>query len=389
MKVIGLRENYEIERKPRFDFFNLLNVAVLQVSRQYALGIKMKDIVRWGIVGAGGIARRRTIPAINEISNASIQAVMDTNTNGMIDLMKEYDIPDVYGNIDDMLRNADIDAVYIASPVLFHKEQAIKILEAGKHLLIEKPLGIHASAAKEIMECAKTKNVCAGVAMVMRFHDGHQKIKEMIGHKDLGEIVCCRGQLTCWFPPMEGNWRQNPAISGGGALMDMGIHCIDLIKYLMDDRAEKTVGIIENKSFSYPVEDSASFMLKMKKGATCYIDAYFNIPDQAAKCFLEIYGTKGSIIANGTIGQDGCGDIKVYIEQEDKVYESSQVRNKQAEAVTMEFEQVNMYAKQLSEFSECILTGKEPRTTMEDAYDTMKIIDAVYESAKKERVIYL
>ena len=104
MKVIGLRENYEIERKPRFDFFNLLNVAVLQVSRQYALGIKMKDIVRWGIVGAGGIARRRTIPAINEISNASIQAVMDTNTNGMIDLMKEYDIPDVYGNIDDMLR---------------------------------------------------------------------------------------------------------------------------------------------------------------------------------------------------------------------------------------------------------------------------------------------
>lgn len=157
MKVIGLRENYEIERKPRFDFFNLLNVAVLQVSRQYALGIKMKDIVRWGIVGAGGIARRRTIPAINEISNASIQAVMDTNTNGMIDLMKEYDIPDVYGNIDDMLRNADIDAVYIASPVLFHKEQAIKILEAGKHLLIEKPLGIHASAAKEIMECAKQK----------------------------------------------------------------------------------------------------------------------------------------------------------------------------------------------------------------------------------------
>lgn len=349
----------------------------------------MKDIVSWGIVGAGGIARRRTIPSIKEIPNASIQAVMDTNTNGVIDLMKEYDIPDVYGNIDDMLRNADIDAVYIASPVLFHKEQAIKILEAGKHLLIEKPLGINASAAKEIMECAKQKNVCAGVAMVMRFHEGHQKIREMIRRKELGDIVTCRGQLTCWFPPMEGNWRQNPAVSGGGALMDMGIHCIDLMKYLLDDRAEKTVGVIENKSFSYAVEDSASLLLKMKKGATCYIDAYFNIPDQAAKCFLEIYGTKGSIIANGTIGQDGCGDIKVCIEQEDKGYESIQIRNQSSESMSLKFDEINMYAKQLSEFSDCIQKGKEPRTTMEDAYDTMRIIDAVYQSSKEERMIYL
>lgn len=171
--------------------------------------------------------------------------------------------------------------------------------------------------------------------------------------------------------------------------MDMGIHCIDLMKYLMDDRAEKTVGIIENKSFAYAVEDSASFMLKMKKGATCYIDAYFNIPDQAAKCFLEIYGTKGSIIANGTIGQDGCGEIKVCMEEEDKGYESNQIRNQQTEAKTLEFENINMYAKQLNEFSECILKGTEPRTTMEDAYDTMKIIDAVYQSSKEEKMIYL
>lgn len=352
-------------------------------------GESMNDIVRWGIVGAGGIARRRTIPAIKEIPNAAIQAVMDTNTNGMIDLMKEYDIPDVYGNIDDMLRNAAIDAVYIASPVLFHKEQAIRILEEGKHLLIEKPLGICASAAKDIMECAREKNVCAGVAMVMRFHEGHQKIREMIRRKELGEIVSCRGQLTCWFPPMEGNWRQNPSVSGGGALMDMGIHCIDLMKYLLDDRAEKTIGVIENKIFPYDAEDSASVILKMKKGATCYIDAYFNIPDQAAKCFLEIYGTKGSIIANGTIGQDGCGDIKVFIEQEEKGYESSQIRNLQTETVALKFDEVNMYAKQLSEFSECIRLGKEPRTTMEDAYDTMRIIDAAYRSSKEERMIYL
>lgn len=349
----------------------------------------MGKIVKWGIVGAGGVARRRTIPAVNGLENASLQAVMDTNAAGLAELKKEYDIPGIYENLDEMLQSADIDAVYVASPVVFHKEQAIKILEAGKHLLIEKPLGIDVASTRKIMECARQKDVLAGVAMVMRCHDGHEKIKKLISRGKLGQIVTCRAQLTCWFPPAEGSWRLNPAISGGGALMDMGIHCVDLMRYLLDDEVKKVAGLVDNISFDYAVEDSASAMLKMEKGASCYVDSYFNIPDEAAKCFLEIYGTKGSIIANGTIGQDGGGDIKICTVEEEKGYESAQVRDCAPKAESLEFDKINMYAKQLGEFSDCVLTGRPPRTTPEDAYELMKIVEAIYRSSLEEKTVYI
>ena len=99
----------------------------------------MDQVVRWGIIGAGGIARRRTIPALNLISNAQVTAVMDKNEQVLEELREEFGIEYGYTQEAQLLENPDVDAVYIASPVAFHKDQARRVLDAGKHLLIEKP----------------------------------------------------------------------------------------------------------------------------------------------------------------------------------------------------------------------------------------------------------
>lgn len=347
----------------------------------------MKKIIKWGIIGAGGIAKRRTLPAMAQVGNAEIIAIMDKRMDDMVELSKEYNIQNIYQDEEDLLKNPDVEAVYVASPVCFHKEQAKKVLAAGKHLLLEKPLGLNLEEAKEIVELSQKANVKAGAAMVMRFHDGHRKIKDMVQNGDLGQIVSCRAQLTCWFPDTQNNWRQLKIKSGGGALMDMGIHCIDLLSYILNDEVEQVGGFIDTKTFHYEVEDSASIMMKMKKGAVCYVDNYFNIPDEAAKCLFEIYGTKGSIIANRTIGQDGEGTINVRVSEQPSGYQSTQNRNEIPSEKMLEFEKCNIYAKQIESFSKCILKDTQPEITMETAYKTMEVIDYAYLAAKEEKIL--
>jgi len=226
-----------------------------------------------------------------------------------------------------------------------------------------------------------------GAAMVMRHHDGHRKIRDIIQSGKLGDIVTCRAQLTCWFPDMQNNWRQIKALSGGGSLMDMGIHCIDLLRFILNDSVESVCGFINTQTFQYEVEDSASVLLNMKKGTNCYVDTYFNIPDAAAKCFLELYGTKGSILTSGTIGQDGGGDISLTISDQSGGYESLQQRDGKPSNSNLEFDKKNIYAEQIESFAKCILSDKQPETTMMDAYENMIIVDAAYRSANQGKTI--
>ena len=336
--------------------------------------------VNWGIIAAGGIARRRTLPAMKDVPNAVITGIMDKNQNVLDEISEEYKITDTYTEEQELLNNPQIEAVYVASPVCFHKKQALEVLHAGKSLLLEKPLAMNEEDAREIVQTALKKGQTAGVAMVMKHHPAHRKMKKLIESGVIGDIVSCRAQLNCWFPDMEGNWRQKKATAGGGALVDMGTHCIDILKYLLDDHVEWVFGDIGTRTFSYEVDDSADCILHMKKGATCYIDVHFNIPDEAAKGMLEIYGTKGSLLASGTIGQDGQGEV--YLNQcATEGYDSNQKRKEDGLGQKVDYERENIYGRQIE--------GLTVSTSFEDAFETVKIIDALYKSSKEKKAVYL
>lgn len=257
--------------------------------------------VRWGVIGCGGIADRRTIPGMLMAENAELVAIMDVNASVAAKVGEKYEISQVCETVEELLRK-DIEAVYIATPVFCHKEQAMMALRAGKHVLIEKPVGMSSREAYELRDIAQEKHVKLGVAMMMRFHTHHYAVKQLIAEGKLGDIVSMRAQFSCWYPEMEGSWRQNKKLGGGGALMDLGVHCIDLLQYITDTKVCGVTALCETITFGYEVDDSASLLLKMNNGAHAYVDVNFNIPDSAAQSRLEIYGTKGSIIADGTLG---------------------------------------------------------------------------------------
>lgn len=344
--------------------------------------------IRWGVIGAGGIADRRTIPGMMLADNAELVAVMEINMELAEKIRAKYNAARAYDNVDDILADKDIDAVYIASPVTTHKEQAIKAARAKKHILLEKPLTLASEDGWEIVKVCKEEGVLLATGFMMRYHAYHQKMKEIVQSGKLGKIVTCRGQLTCWYPDIPGAWRQNKSLSGGGSLMDMGVHCIDLIQYITGSKGTKVAAMTGTKAFNYEVEDSASMIFELDNGAFAYVDAYFNIPDAAARCRLEIYGTKGSMLAEGTIGQVEGGKLEVIISDDSLGYNAQQNRSND-EKVDINVEFGNMYAKEIESFGRSINEGLPVQVPAEDALQVQKMIEAAYESSATGRFISL
>ena len=341
--------------------------------------------VKWGVIGCGGIADRRTIPGLVLAENAELVIVMDRNTELAAKVGEKYEVP-FTDSVEELL-SSDIDAVYIATPVFCHRDQAMQAMRAGKHVLIEKPVGMTSEEAKELREIAKEENVKLGVGMMMRFHTHHQIIKDMIAEGKLGDIVSMRAQFSCWYPEIEGSWRQVKKLGGGGALMDLGVHCLDLLQYITGTKAVGVTAICDTQTFKYEVDDSASLLLKMDNGAHAYVDVNFNIPDNAAMSRMEIYGTKGSVITDGTLGQEEVGNSKVSLVEETG-YDAMQNRGGD-NFYNLEPASGNMYTKEIESFSASLLEGTEPIAKVDDAIFVQEIAEAAYKSTETGSLIVL
>ena len=339
--------------------------------------------IKWGVIGCGGIAYRRTIPGMMLSENSELVAVMDTNYDAALKTKEEFGAKYAFDKYEDVIALDEIDAVYIATPVFCHKEQAIACAKAGKHILLEKPMGLTIEESAEIADVCKENGVKLGVGLMMRFSAYHQKMKELIEKGALGDIVSMRAQLTCWYPEIPGNWRQNKALSGGGALMDMGIHCIDLLQYISGTKAQKVSCFAGNQTFNYSADDSAALLMKMDNGATAFVDANFNIPDNAARCRIEFYGTKGSILAEGTISQVESGKIELTVSDDSAGYNAQQNREYEQGASNVEVVTGNMYEKEISSFANAIMNDTEPAITADDAIFVQKIVEKAYEASEK------
>ncbi len=339
----------------------------------------MPDKVKWGVIGSGGIARRRTIPeGIVPAKNAELVAVYDINSAVNAEVAKEFGAT-AAGNIEELVVSG-IDAVYVATPVHLHYEHVMACAATGKHVLCEKPLGMTPDEAQKMVVGCKEKNVRLGSAFMMRFLAQHQTALRMIQDGKIGKPTYARAQLSCWYPPMEGAWRQDPKLGGGGSLIDMGGHCIDLLEMFFGE--VKRVSCFTNRTIhGYESEDSAVAMLLFENGAIGTVDAFFCVPDASSKNVLELYGSRGSILARGTIGQGGRGEMIAYLEEKDAVYEAQQTR-KDDGGLVIAPKPANTYQAEIEDFSQALLEGRDPLVGPEVGLRSQKVLTACYESAR-------
>ncbi len=345
--------------------------------------------VGWGVIGAGGIADRRTIPeGIVPATNARLVAVMDVDEKRAREVSEKYGGLPWYTEVDPLLANDDVEAVYIATPTYLHCEQTVRALLAGKHVLCEKPMAMDPAECERMIQVAREKNLKLAVGYMMRFHAWHQELKKMVESGQLGTLVMGRAQLTCWYPPISGAWRQVPEQGGGGALIDLGTHCIDLLEMYLG-RAVEVTAFTASIVQDYPVEDSAVVLLRFSSGATGFVDVHFNVPDEASVNMLELYGSKGRVNGRGTIGQASTGKLFACLQPEEKGYEAAQRRAGVEEVEITPSKVVNIYQAEIEDFSDAILNDRRPSVPGEDGMWNLRVVLAAYESARTGRTVRL
>ena len=342
--------------------------------------------VGFGIIGAGGIARRKTIPGMRKASNCQLVAVMDVADVEQI--ARQFKVPRSYTKEADLLRDRELEAVYIASPAHLHLKH-IKLAAAHKkHILCEKPLTLSAAQTQDALRVCRRNRVFLQEGYMMKFHGAHARIKELIEAGSLGRIVYMRAQLSCWYPPIPGAWRQDPRTGGGGALIDMATHLYDLLEFLAGDKIKRVSAIANRLVHGYKSEDSSTTLLEFAGGAHATVDCFFCIPDEASKTRLEIYGSAGGILTDGTIGQSTGGKVQGLFGLGDAGYDAAQNKDVQTKFSPIPFKRVNPYAAECEYFADCVAAGRAPEINDgRNALHIAKVTQRAYESYKTRRML--
>ena len=345
--------------------------------------------VKWGIIGGGGIAARRTIPEFLQMaSDAELVSVMDIAAERAEQVSVQFGIPHHCGTEAELLKQ-DIDAVYIATPQNAHCAQVIQAAEAGKHILCEKPIAISLDEVDRMEEAAAKAGVKFMLGFCMRNNVYNTKARELVQSGALGQMVMGRAQLTCWYPPVPGAWRQDVSISHGGALIDMGTHCLDLLEWIMSSKITEVAGFQDLMTHAYPtrIEDTSTIIIRLANGAHGVVDNYFNLPDAAAQNSLELHGTRGSVVGQGTIGQDPTGRMFSIVQPQETGYNADQVRDNAVNRVEYKLDGVGLYGQMINTFSRCISKDTVPPVTLEDGRHSVKVVNAIYRAVSEKRTV--
>ena len=338
----------------------------------------------WGVIGAGGIADRRTIPeGIVPAGNAKLVGVVDTPPERGQTIAARYGVRS-YADIDSLLADPAVQAVYIATPNHLHREHCLAAAAAGKHVLCEKPLGLSAAEAREMTEACRKAGVQLGVGFMMRFNPYHVHMRQMIEKGELGVMVFCRAQLTCWYPPIAGAWRQDRKLGGGGAIMDLTVHCLDVLEMLLGPIGEVS-GYVENRVHDYASDDTNAVLLKFRSGAIGFVDCAFNIPDEASENVLELQGSLGCVKARMTIGQGPGGTVQVCSLGKTGGYEAGQARDAAAYK-PLEVPTANTYLAEIESFSAAVLEGRPVPVDGQAGVRSMQLVEAIRRAAETKTV---
>ena len=322
--------------------------------------------VRWGIISTAKIGLNAVIPAMQKSSFCDIVAIASRDYEKAVKTGSDLNIRKIFKSYDELLADPEIDAVYIPLPNHLHVPYSIKALEAGKHVLCEKPIAMNAEEALELRQVAQRyPHLRIMEAFMYRFHPQWDYLKDLIANDVIGELKVIHS-IFSYYNTDVNNIRNVVEYSGGG-LMDIGCYCISQSRYLFNSEPSRVIGTMEKDS---------------KFGTDLLVNAILDFGDRTSlfTCGtqmantqgIHIYGTRGHIRMQDpfTIKADKPGKLSVMTEKS-----SSDINIVNA----------NQYTYQCDLFSRSILDKTPPPTTLDDAINNMKTIDAIFKSCGEQR----
>jgi predicted dehydrogenase len=260
----------------------------------------MTESLRVAVIGAGAIAQVAHFGVLKRLEGIELAALSDIDVSKARALAKRFGIPDVYDDIEDLLTYARPDAVAICTPNHLHKVHALTALSAGVHVFCERPLALASSGVREVIEAQQRADRVVAVGMNYRFRSDVQALLEFLHSGELGGLRVIRTGWHIWRPSSQlGGWRERPAQSGGGAMMDLGLPLVDLALWVAGRPQPKTVtGWFAKPREDAVVEDTASALIQCEAGLSVLVDVSWRHLGQSERFWFEVMGADGS----GAIG---------------------------------------------------------------------------------------
>ena len=352
----------------------------------------MSKNLKVAVIGCGGISKYH-LDGYKNIDGVEIYALCDINEANLKSKGAEYGVERLYTDYNEMLKLEEIDAVSVCTWNAAHKECTVAALKAGKHVLCEKPTAMSKSEALEMQKAAEESGKILMIGFVRRHGNDCAVLKDFIDAGALGEIYYAKATyLRRNGNP--GGWFGNKELSGGGPLIDLGVHVIDLVKYLMGNPKPVSVyGVTYQKLFDRPgikakkgytsksgvnqpcnVEDLASALIRFDNGATLAVETSFSLNLKNNVGSVELFGTKG--------GSKMDPDLEIYNDM------NGYLTNVSFDAPTaLSFE--GLFENEIKHYVACIRGEAENIAPIEDGVDIMAILDAVYESARTGHEVIL
>ena len=324
----------------------------------------MMSKVRWGVLSTANIGTKRVIPAMQLGEYCHIKAIASRSPEKAQTAAKQLGIPQAYGSYEALLADADIDAVYIPLPNHLHVPWSIKALDAGKHVLCEKPISMTWPEAQDLLDASqKHPQLKIMEAFMYRGHPQWQRARQLVTEGKIGELRTIQSFFS--YYNVDPNNVRNQADIGGGGLMDIGCYCISLSRFIFNDEPQRVSGILEYDP-ELEVDRLASGILEFRKGT-----ATFTCATQLADYQrVNIFGTEGRLEIEIPFNAPNDQPGRIWHQHGSEIEE-------------IVFDICDQYTIQGDRFSQAVLNDTAVPTPLEDAVANMKVIDALVDKSGK------
>ncbi|THU33043.1 Gfo/Idh/MocA family oxidoreductase [Niastella caeni] len=318
--------------------------------------------IRWGILSTAKIAREKVIPAMQRGRYCEIAAIASRNPEQAKEVANGLKIPTVYGSYEELLNDPAIDAVYIPLPNHLHVEWSIKSIQAGKHVLCEKPIALSSAEATQLLQVAQQNpQIKVMEAFMYRFHPQWVLAKELVDEARIGQLKTIHSFFS--YYNADPNNIRNKKDLGGGGMMDIGCYCVSLARFLFNSEPVRVQGHVTIDPV-LQTDTLASGILEFAAGTATFTCSTQLMPYQR----VQILGTEGRVEIEIPFNAPPDQDTRLWLH----------TKNGSEEMI---FEPVDQYTLQGDLFAQSILNNTPVPTPLQDAINNMKIIEAVFATA--------
>jgi predicted dehydrogenase len=281
------------------------------------------------------------------------------------DFAERHGVPRFYSSADALLADPEVNSVFVGTPPDAHAELTALAAAAGKHVICEKPIARTSAEARSMIEACDRAGVRLMICHYQRFNLRHRQMLEWIREGAIGRVVSARINFSSYSPGVDGGWRHDLARSGGGPLMDLGSHCLDLLLYCCGPIADSH-SFVDAMLPGGTVEDTATLVLRFESGAHATVTTHWSarVPDGTTSNAIEIWGTDGSIVSFPLFSKDHSGTLLLH--RPDETQDASLPPGRKVHEDLFEH------------FHEAVETGGPLLAPVEDAVRGLEVIERAY-----------